>query len=663
MDNPKLLLSIPLIGLMLVACACESADKKKTAATPPRQATAPTIAAAPAPVTPVSPRQEPVVAPQPDAVDTLIARAEAQYKRGQANYQAGHLEAAKTDFDSAFDLLLQGPVEVHADERLEREFDKIVEAVNSLEMVALKQGDGFTEQRSEPAPIDEANEVTFPVDPAVKAKAEAELANTRSDLPLIINDQVASFINYFSTKGHGTIANSMTRAGRYREMITRVFREEGIPQDLIYLAQAESGFHPLALSHAGARGMWQFMASRASGYGLQRNWWVDDRQDPEKATRAAARHLKDLYNQFGDWYLAMAAYNSGPGTVQHAVQRTGYADFWELYRRNVLPAETRNYVPIIIAFAIMAKNPAQYGLDNITPEAPLRADEVKINYPIDLRLASEIVDASVAEMQELNPSLLRMTTPKDGEFTLHLPAGTAERFQQAIASIPQDKRVWWRYHKVASGETLAEIAKKYHSSAASIADVNNLSDTDELKKDARLIIPVQPGRSQDATVRYSKKAVRYKVRKGDTVLSIADDYGVPADKVRRWNHIRGNAVKQGRTILIYRALADSAEPEVASTRSAHKKGSKASRKAEVEEVSSRTTRSHSSKPASGKSGASKSQKSKAVPAAKRRTHKVRKGETLTGIAEQYGTTVDALKRENRSIAKNLKAGQVLVISK
>jgi membrane-bound lytic murein transglycosylase D len=651
MDNPKLLLSIPLIGLMLVAGACESSDKKKSAANPPRQAIAPTIAAAaPAPA-PAKP-QEPIAAPKPDPVDALIARAEQQYQHGQANYQAGHLEAAKTDFDSAFDLLLQGPIEVHADERLEREFDKIVEAVNSLEMVALKQGDGFTEQVSEPAPIDEANEVTFPVDPEVKARAEAELANTRSDLPLIINDQVASFINYFSTKGHGTIANSMTRAGRYREMITRIFREEGIPQDLIYLAQAESGFHPLALSHVGARGMWQFMASRASGYGLQRNWWVDDRQDPEKATRAAARHLKDLYNQFGDWYLAMAAYNSGPGTVQHAVQRTGYADFWELYRRNVLPAETRNYVPIIIAFAVMAKNPAQYGLDHLTPDAPMQADQIKINYPVDLRLASEIVDSSVADLQQLNPSLLRMTTPKDGEFTLRLPVGTAARFQQAIASIPQDKRVWWRYHKVTEGETLAEIAKKYHSSSASIADVNNLGDGDELKKDARLIIPVQPGRSNDASsARYSKRAVHYKVRKGDTVLSIADDYGVPADKVRRWNHLRGNTLKQGRSILIYRALADSAEPEVASGRSSHgstKKVGAASHKAAVEPVSS---------------SSGKSKKSKGVAPVKKQTHTVKKGETLTAIAEHYGTTVDALKRENRSIAKNLKPGQVLVISK
>jgi membrane-bound lytic murein transglycosylase D len=652
MENPRLLLSIPLIGLAFLMVACESAEKKNTAAHPPQQATAPTITASAPPA--ATPKPVETAPQQPDAVEELIARAEQQYRQGQANYKAGHLESAKADFDKAFDTLLQGPIEVHADERLEREFDKIVEAVNSLEMVALKQGDGFTEQRSEPAPIDEANEVTFPVDPEVKAKAEAELASTRSDLPLMINDQVASFINYFSTKGHGTIEHSMIRAGRYREMINRIFKEEGVPQDLIYLAEAESGFHPVALSHAGARGMWQFMASRASGYGLQRNWWVDDRQDPEKATRAAARHLKDLYNQFGDWYLAMAAYNSGPGTVQHAVQRTGYADFWELYRRNVLPGETRNYVPIILAFAIMAKNPAQYGLDRLTPDPPMKYDNVKINYPVDLRLVAEIVDSTVVDLQELNPSLLRMTTPKDGEFTLRLPVGTASRFEQAIASIPADKRVWWRYHRVSGGETLAEIAKKYHSSSSAIADVNNLSDGDELKKDARLIIPVQPGRSGETqSARYSKRPVRYKVRKGDTVLSVADDYGVPADKIRRWNHIRGNSLTAGRSILIYRALADSAQPEFASTRSS-KKGVKA-KKANVsddEEVTvAKTAKS------------SKSKKASSLEASKKRTHKVEKGETLTSIAERYGTTVEALKKDNRSMARNLKAGQVLVISK
>src|SRR5208337_2602966 len=263
----------------------------------------------------------------------------------------------------------------------------------------------------------------------VKAKAEAEIKSTHSDLPLMMTDQVAGYINYFSTRGRGVLERALARSGRYEDMIRRTLKEEGVPQDLIYLAQAESGFHPLAVSRAGARGMWQFMGSRAKGYGLERSWWVDDRQDPEKATRAAAHHLKDLYAEFGDWYLAMAAYNTGPGNVQHAVERTGYADFWELYRRGVLPQETRNYVPIIVAVTIMAKNPAQYGLENVVPEAPVPADQVSINYPVDLRLVAECLDTSADTLQQLNPSLLRSTTPKDQTFTLNLPAGTKDKYE------------------------------------------------------------------------------------------------------------------------------------------------------------------------------------------------------------------------------------------
>ena len=354
---------------------------------------------------------------QVDPVGDLIARVEKEYQSGQDNYRAGHLEAAKQNFDSAFNQLLGSGFDLRSssDDRLERELDRILDGINGLELAALQQGDGFAEQKSEPAPIDEANDLTPAVDQNVKANAEAEIKSTHSDLPLMMTDQVAGYINYFSTRGRGTVERALARSGRYEDMIRRTLREAGVPQELIYLAQAESGFHPLAVSRAGARGMWQFMGSRAKGYGLERSWWVDDRQDPEKATRAAAHHLKDLYNEFGDWYLAMAAYNSGPGTVQSAVKRTGYADFWELYHRNVLPKETRNYVPIIVAVTIMAKNPAQYGLDSVVKEKPVPYDTVKIDYPIDLRLAAECVDATAEDLLDLNPSLLRMTTPKFSE--------------------------------------------------------------------------------------------------------------------------------------------------------------------------------------------------------------------------------------------------------
>src|SRR5271163_2038350 len=394
-SNPYLAIFLAIPIAATLAC---SVAHRTTFLLPPN-AQAPTLVAASTP--PDQPKSKPPAPdPQPkpqtpqvlqvDPVAELIARVEREYQQGQDNYQAGHLEAAKQNFDSAFNQLLGSGFDLNSDDRLEQELDRILDGVNGLELAALQQGDGFAEQKSEPAPIDEANELTPTVDQNVKAKAEAEIKSTHSYLPLVMTDQVAGFINYFSNRGRGTLEHALARSGRYEDMIRRVLREQGVPQELIYLAQAESGFHPLAVSRAGARGMWQFMGSRAQGYGLQRSWWIDDRQDPEKATRAAAHHLRDLYNQFGDWYLAMAAYNSGPGTVQSAVKRTGYADFWELYRRNVLPKETRNYVPIILAMALISKDTARYGIE-YQPESPVKADLVKPGSPIDLRLVAETI--------------------------------------------------------------------------------------------------------------------------------------------------------------------------------------------------------------------------------------------------------------------------------
>ena len=560
----RIALPLGLLACLLLTSCYTAKEEKPTLPAP--QATAPSL-----PSPPPAPAPPPVRTPSPapplpavETVEQLIARAEAEYARGQSNYAAGHLEAAKDNFDAAFNLLLRGPVGLQNDERLQAEFDKIVEATHQLELQALQAGDGFTEQRFEPAPIDEANSITFPVDPSIKAKAQAELANTHSDLPLMLTDPVASYINYFSSRGHGTIERALIRRGRYSDMISRIFREERVPQDLMFLAQAESGFQPLALSRMGARGMWQFMPWDGMHAGLQHNWWVDERQDPEKATRAAARLLKDLFYQFGDWYLAMAAYNSGPGTVQRAVQRTGYADFWELYRRNALPEETRNYVPIILAMTIMAKNPSQYGLDHLLLDPPVASDTVRIHYPIDLRLVAECTDSSTEVLQELNPSLLRMTTPKDMDFDLHLPQGTAAKFQKTVEAIPQEMRVYWRYHRVENGDTLAEIARRYHTTAAAIAEANNLEDG-QLTQDSRLIIPVSPAKSAageaesgTAVLRYSKHPTHYTAHRGDTVLSVADQFGIPAGKIRQWNHLKGNVLPAGRSLTIFKPSSEAA---------------------------------------------------------------------------------------------------------
>ena len=564
---------------------------------------------------------------KPDLVAELIATVEKEYQAGLDQYKAGDKDAAKAHFDRAFNLLLESSTDVRSDSRFQPEFDKVLNNVNDLELATVQQSDAAPEQKAEPAPIDEANEVTnYPVDQNLKAKATAEIKVTHSDLPLMMTDQVASYINYFSTRGRPTLEHGLTQSGRYRDLIENVLKEEGVPQDLIYLAQAESGFHPYAVSRVGARGIWQFMGSRAKGYGLHRDLWVDDRQDPEKSTRAAAHHLKDLYNQFGDWYLAMAAYNSGPGTVQSAVKRTGYADFWELYRRNVLPKETRNYVPIIVAVAIMTKNPSQYGLQNIIPDPPMKYDTVKINYPVDLRLVAECIDVTPSELQELNPALLRMTTPK-GHFDLHLPVGTADKYQAAIAGIPTDMRLWWRYHTVDRGETLMSLSRTYRTPLKTIATANQLDMSDTIDAGAKLVIPIAPGRHNSGDGQtYARRLTIYRVRKNDTLESVSNNLGIAPTTIRRWNRMKGDSLAGRRVLYVHLPVS----PTVAAAE--HQTKSKSHRTSELAE----------NKPGSPVH------------------HTVKRGETLYSIANNYKTSVKAIKQTNANVA-TLRPGMVLVI--
>ncbi len=474
----------------------------------------------------------------------VIQQVETSYKAGVEDYRAGHLDAARQDFDRAVDLMLSSGIDIQSNPPLNDEFEHIVDAVNSLEMDALKQGNGFA-PKVEPAPVDAANDVTFPSDAKLNAQLNAQLKITQSDLPLVINDYVAGYISYFtnSQAGHAHLLRSLERAGKYKDMISKVLAEEGVPQDLIYLAVAESGFQPQALNaHSGAGGMWQFMPF--SGYGLTRNGWVDERFDPEKSSRAYARYIKSLYDQFGDWYLAMAAYDWGPGYVQRAVERTGYADYWELYRRNVLPQETKNYVPGIIAAIIMAKNPKQYGLESLTPDAPVLSDTVTVNYSVDMRLVSDVTGASVQEIAALNPSLLRMDTPNNSDYDLHLPPGAKPLYEKTIALIPEEKRNSWRYHTVKPGESLGLIAEDFHVKTKDLAQANDLDPADPLADGDGLVIPVAPA----AATRVHTQ--RYTVRRGDTLVTVADRFGVTAEQVRDWNHLSSSRISPGRVLNV-----------------------------------------------------------------------------------------------------------------
>ncbi|HTA60495.1 MAG TPA: transglycosylase SLT domain-containing protein [Candidatus Baltobacteraceae bacterium] len=482
----------------------------------------------------------------PGGIPYLIERVKEKFAAGEAEYKAGHLASARRDFDDAVDWMLESGYDPNSDPKLSELFHQVTDTIYAYELQAFRAGDGFSEAPAVPAPIDEVAEMTFPVDPKLRERAEQAAKSVSHDLPLTVNDVVASYLNFFQTpRGRAIVETGLRRKGKYDDMIARVLREEGVPQDLIYLAQAESAFQPLALSRAGARGIWQFVQWRGNEYGLKRTWWVDERMDPEKATRAAAQHLRDLYGLFGDWYLAIAAYNCGPGNVQKGVERTGYADFWELYKRNVLPRETKNYVPIILALTLIAKDAAHYGI-SVDPEQSVETDVVKPGRAIDLRLVAETIDVDVATLRTLNPSLLRMATPDDPGFVLHLPKGTSETFSAEIADIPADKWVSWRRHRVESGETLTSIAKKYRVTPGAIAAANDLEAGTGLEAGEKLIIPA--ARPVEET---KSRLVRYRVRRGDTIGGIADQFSVTDADIRKWNGLKGGKVSRGMVLRIY----------------------------------------------------------------------------------------------------------------
>ncbi len=419
--------------------------------------------------------------------DERLKRADAHFNNGRQFYFQGNLAGAHHEFDAAVDTLLEAPESLPDHRRIERRLDEICDLIYRFDIEKL--GAGRTEDSEvafDKAPIDEISHMTFPVDQSIASKLKAELNQTASGIPLELSDPVLSFVHYFSTdRGRAILLSGFRRSGRYRPLIQRVFAEEGVPEELIYLAQAESGFLPRALSNKQAVGMWQFITGTGSRYDLIHTAALDERFDPEKATRAAAKYLKDLHTRYGDWYLAMAAYNCGEGAVDRAVERTGYADYWELLKRHALPKETANYVPIILAMTIMAKNPQDYGLENIDLDAPLEYDSLQLSASTNLNLVADATMQPLSVIRDLNPALLKMVAPAG--FQIHVPKGSSATTQAALESVPAENRNAWRLHHVETGDTLEAIAKVYHLSADRITAVNQNSNS--LDKGDTLLIP------------------------------------------------------------------------------------------------------------------------------------------------------------------------------
>lgn len=441
--------------------------------------------------------------------DERLRRADEQLAQGKRFYENGDLLAARRAFDAAVDILLKTPQNLSDRQRVERRLEEMADTIYRLDVDKLGAGETFEAAAFDKAPIEEISQMTFPVDPKLMPKVQSELKGTSSGIPLELSGPVLSYIHFFSSeRGRRTLLTGFRRAGRYKQMIQRILTEEGVPQELIYLAQAESGFLPRAVSYKSAVGMWQFIFWTGQRYDLNRDKYVDDRLDPEKATRAAARHLKDLYARYGDWYLAMAAYNCGPGNVDRAIERTGYADYWELLKRGVLPRETSNYVPIIVAMTIMAKNPQDYGLAGIEEEQNLEYESIKMDTPVHLALLADAAEQPVNVIRDLNPALLRSVAPTGYE--LRVPKGTSDSVVAAVKTVPAAYRASWRLHRVESGETLVGIAQHYQTSANRILAANDSADAPEAGE--LLLIPAtfrESNRSSKASSSSRKARLRY----------------------------------------------------------------------------------------------------------------------------------------------------------
>ncbi len=364
-------------------------------------------------------------------------------------------------------------------------------------------------------------------------------------IPLVTNSQVESYIRYFQGKGRKGFNIWLRRYVQYKELILPILEEYDLPEELIVVSMIESGFDPKAVSKAKAVGLWQFMYSTGKQYGLKRNWYIDERQDPVKSTRAAAKYFVDLYDEFEDWYLVLAAYNTGPGRLNRALNLHETSDYWQLYS---LPKDTKNYIPYYLSSAIILKNPEKYGF-KIPKVSPLKFDIVTIEKSADLSVIAKSADTKVSTIKKLNPELRQPATPSNGPYVLNIPLGKKDSFYEKFNKIPDDEKfaVQNVEHRVKKGENLISIASKYRVLVADLQTINNISNKDFLSIGQRLKIPVKGGLYSN----YPEKVI-YKVRSGDTLGHIAEEYNTRASEIRKWNNMGGSSlIRPGQKLTLF----------------------------------------------------------------------------------------------------------------
>jgi membrane-bound lytic murein transglycosylase D len=516
-----------------------------------------------------------VPAARPDATAALIARADTHLDAGLAEVRQGHLNRARHEFDLALGVYLGAPGGALSTPRLAEAYRRTLQSIQLHELEALAAGDGFTEPPAEDAAIDTVADLELgdlQTSDDARRLAEDALRGEANDLAITLNDPVLACVDLYQGQLREWFGDALARGGRYLPKIREVFAAEGIPQDLAYVALVESAFKTGALSRAKAKGVWQFIPSTGRRFGLRQDWWVDERSDPDKSTRAAAKYLKELHEIFGDWNLALAGYNAGEGKVQRVIDTYGSEDFWELAQTGGFRAETRNYVPMIHAAIVVAKAPATYGFD-VEPEPLIEADNVRVHDAVDLRVVAECAGSSLDRLRLLNPSLRRMATPAQRSFDVRVPKGAAAATEACLDAIPAHRRVAFRAHVVARGQTLASIARQYGTRQADIAQANGLAVRAKLARGQELIIPVNPRAAAPTEEKETRVAaapappsppapesppaedgkvrVSYRVKSGDTLSTIARAFKTSIGALQSWNGLQGSRIAAGHTLTIY----------------------------------------------------------------------------------------------------------------
>jgi peptidoglycan lytic transglycosylase D len=484
--------------------------------------------------------------------------------------------------------------------------EEMVPAGTEAETDAEPEDDVQQAEEVTVSPLDELPDTPPEVSPLTLEKDKNIVAEgfPGFDIPMVLNDQVVRYVEYFSHPHKEFFAASLARSGRYVEIFQSAFEAAGIPKDLVFMAHVESAFKTNAYSRSRAKGIFQFIAGTGRRYGLRIDSWVDERSDPQKSAHAAAAYLKDLYGMFGDWYLALAAYNAGEGKIQRSLAQTRKSDFWSLASTRSLRAETRNYVPAILAATLIAKQPQKFGFD-VEPEAPFTSDVITIEGQTDLRVLARLAEIDPETLRQLNPQLRRGVTPPGTSTEVHVPAGRGATVEQAYANLPSADRLVLARHQVAKGESLFEIAQRYGVTSAAISNANRLGKNPSMRPGQELIIPAVIARAPDVERAWTSGGT-YRVRRGDTLSSIARHYRTSPIAIAA-----ASGVQVRSQLSVGQRLAIPG-------RGSRARGSVATASAERE-----------------------------APAARPVVHTVRRGETLYRIADHYQVTVDQICALNR----------------